>query len=129
MNGIFNNINLGLFLARLGVAVVFIVSGWSKFMDIAGTTAFFQKIGLAEPFVYFIAALELIGGLAFLLGIWTRVFGWLLAINMLFAIVLVKYSMGFNAYRIDLVLLLTSLGIAFAGAGEYALCKGKCKMK
>lgn len=124
----FRNTNLGLLLVRVGVGIVFIVSGWSKFMDIAGTTAFFQKIGLAQPFVYFIAALELLGGLALLLGVWTRIFGWLLAINMLVAIVLVKYAMGFNAYRIDLVLLFAALGIAFAGAGKYALCRGGCEI-
>ncbi|EKD58484.1 MAG: hypothetical protein ACD_56C00115G0003 [uncultured bacterium] len=127
-SGFLGNTNLGLFLVRLGVGLVFIVSGWSKFMDIAGTTAFFGKIGLAEPFVYLVAGLELIGGLALLLGIWTRIFGWLLAIDMVFALYLVKYAMGFSAYRIDLVLLLAALGIAFAGAGEYALCKGKCDL-
>ena len=120
----FRNGNLGLFLIRLGVGVIFIVSGWAKFMDIAGTTAFFQKIGLASPFVYFIAALELLGGIAILLGFWTRIFGWLLAIDMLFAIILVKYAMGFSGYRIDLMLLLASLGIAFTGAGNYSVCKG-----
>lgn len=127
-SGFFSNANLGLFLVRLGVGIVFIVSGWSKFMDIAGTTAFFGKIGLPEVFVYLIAGLELLGGISLLLGVWTRIFGWLLAINMVFAMILVKYAMGFSAYRIDLVLLLAALGIAFTGAGTYALCKGQCDL-
>lgn len=122
------NANLGLLFIRIGVGIVFVVSGWFKFMDIAGTTDFFQKIGLAQPFVYFIAVLELLGGLALLLGIWTRVFGSLLAIEILVALFLVKYAMGFNAYRIDLALFFSALGLAFTGAGGYSLCRGKCEV-
>ena len=122
----FNNGNLGLLLIRLGLAAIFIFSGIVKFMDIAGTAAFFQKINLSLPFVYLVATVELLGGISMLLGVWTKLFGWLLAINMLFAIILVKFATGFSGYSSDLLLLLVALGIAFLGAGRYALCKGNC---
>lgn len=125
-NNFFSNTNSGLFLVRLGLAAVFIISGWSKFMDIAGTTAFFSRIGLVSLFVYLVATVEFLGGIAMLLGVWTRIFGWLLAIDMFFAIVLVRFAMGFTVYRLELMLLFAALGVAFAGAGQCALCKGKC---
>ena len=123
------NPNLGLLLIRLGLAAVFVVSGLSKFMDIAGTAAFFQRLGLPLLIVYLVATIELLGGIAMLLGVWTRLFGWLLATLMIFAIIMVKYSAGFSAYRLDLLLLLVSLGIALLGPGYYALCSGdRCSL-
>ncbi|MDP3975208.1 MAG: DoxX family protein [Candidatus Jorgensenbacteria bacterium] len=116
------NVDVGLLLLRIAVGVTFIAHGWSKFMNIEGTTAFFAGLGLASLFVYFVAAVELVGGLAVLFGLFTDVAGILLAINMVFAIILVKFSKGLlGGYEFDLVLLLAALGIAFAGPGKYVL--------
>lgn len=127
-NALFGNVNLGLLLSRLGLSAIFIVSGYSKLMDIAGTTAFFAKIGLAPFFVYLVIAVELLGGIAMLLGIGVRIVGLLMAVNMFFAIYLVKFASGFGGYRLDLLLLLVALGIAFSGPGKYSICGGRCKI-
>lgn len=122
-NGFWNNPNVGLLLIRLGLAAIFIVSGTMKLMNVPGVTAFFGKIGVAPIFVYIVAIVELVGGISMLLGFWTRVSGWLLAINMFFAIYLVRYSAGFagTGYAYETMLLLAALGISFTGPGQYAL--------
>lgn len=116
------NVDVGLLLLRIAVGVTFIAHGWAKFMNIEGTVGFFAGLGLAALFAYLVAAVELLGGLAVLLGLFTDVAGFLLAIVMVFAMILVKFSMGFlGGYEFDAVLLLAALGIAFAGAGKYAV--------
>lgn len=117
------NYNLGLLLLRLGLAAVFLQAGISKLSNIAGITGFFASLGLGVFFVYLVALVETLGGLAILLGVWTRWAGILLAIDMLFAIILVKGALGFAGagYRFELILLLASLAVVFSGAGKYAL--------
>lgn len=121
-----SNVDLGLFLIRLAVGVVFITHGYGKLMNISGTTGFFSSIGIpmAEFFAWVVALVELIGGIALVLGLWVPVFGLLLAIIMFFAIVLVKWvgpNGGFSSSEFEIVLLFASLGIMFSGAGKCAL--------
>ncbi|HAV11462.1 MAG TPA: oxidoreductase [Candidatus Moranbacteria bacterium] len=124
-----NNPDLGLLLVRVALALVFIVHGYAKLTGLAGTEAFFGRLGLPVFFVYLVTFVEFFGGFAMLLGIFSRIFGWLLAINMLFAIYLVKFSQGFSGgYEFELTLLLISLAIAFAGSGRYSLMKEKTMM-
>ena len=68
---------------------------------------------------------ELLGGTMLILGILVEFFGLVLAIDMLFAIILVKFSQGFSGYRFELVLLLTLLGLALTGPGKLAFSKEK----
>ena len=118
-----HNPNLGLLLVRLGLAGVFIMSGWSKIQNIEGTATFFATLGLGIIWVYVVAYVEFLGGIAVLAGVFTRLAGLLLAIDMAFAIYLVKYASGFNGYRFELVLLLMALAVYLAGSGRYALKK------
>lgn len=117
------NLDLGLFLVRLSLAAVFLQAGIAKLSNIGGTTAFFASIGLGAFFVYLVALVETLGGLALLLGVWTRYAGILLAIDMFFAILLVKGALGFAGagYRFELTLLLAALAVAFSGSGKYSV--------
>src|SRR3989338_7938658 len=92
----------GMFLIRLGIGLVFVIHGWGKFGDMAGTIGFFSGLGLPAAIAYLIAAVELLGGLAMILGVYTKWAGWLLAIVMAAAILLVKGKMGFSGgYEFD----------------------------
>ena len=115
------NRDLGLLLIRLGLATIFIYHGWGKFSNLEGTTAFFASLGLSVYFPYLVATVELLGGLAMLVGIKARLAGALLAVVMVFAIYLVKWAKGFGGYEFDFMLLLSSLGIFFAGSGRYTV--------
>lgn len=108
----------GLLFSRLTVALPFIVHGWMKLTNMAGTIGFFATLGLAAPIAWFVALVELVGGLAVLLGFGMRYVATVLAIDMFFAIVLVRGKMGaFAGHELELVLLLASLALAFSGAG------------
>ena len=90
---------LGMLLLRVVVGLIFAMHGWQKFNEftIAGTQASFQEMGvpmadLAAPGV---ATLELIGGIAMVLGVLTRIFAALLICDMLGAMFIVHLSNGF----------------------------------
>ncbi|MFC7107291.1 DoxX family protein [Nonomuraea rubra] len=87
-----------LLLARVAIGVIFLVHGYQKFatMGIAGTTKFFESVGiplagLAAPAV---AVLEVAGGLALILGAALPIAGTLLALDMLGAIAFVHGGNG-----------------------------------
>ena len=119
--------SIGLLLIRLGLASVFIAHGYAKFADMGMTVGFFGSLGLPAVLAYAVAAGELGGGLAMLLGLFTKWAGYLLTLIMLAAIFLVKFKAGFlGGYEFDAMLLFAALGVAFTGPGMYSLDK---KMK
>ncbi|MFC3985352.1 DoxX family protein [Streptosporangium jomthongense] len=120
---------IALLLARIGVGVIFVVHGWQKFatMGLSGTTAFFEQIdvplpGLAAPAV---AVIELVGGIALILGAALPIAAILLVLDMLGAIVFVHGANGFDVakggYEFVLALICALLAIAFSGGGALAL--------
>ena len=120
----FHNPAAGLLLIRLGLAAVFIVHGWAKVQNIEGTAGFFSSLGLGMFWVYVVAYVEFLGGLAMLAGLYSRLAGLLLAIDMLFAIWLVKWGKGLSGgYEFELLLLLTALAIFLSGPGKYSIWK------
>jgi putative oxidoreductase len=122
----FNRPDCGLLLIRIGLAVVFIIHGWLKLQNIDQTAEFFATLGLGIFWVYVVGLVEFFGGILLLLGVWAREAGLLLAINMLFAIILVKFEKGFvNGYEYDLVLFLSVMAIVFTGSGQRSIrcCK------
>ncbi|TDE29084.1 DoxX family protein [Nonomuraea mesophila] len=118
-----------LLLARIAIGVIFIVHGYQKFatMGIAGTTKFFESVGipLAGVAAPAVATLEVVGGLALIAGAALPIVGSLLALNMLGAIVFVHGANGFGAgeggYEFVLALAAASLAIGFSGGGAFAL--------
>jgi putative oxidoreductase len=119
----FSGKSVGLLLIRLAVAAIFIYHGWSKFMFMDDTIIFFGTLGLAPFFAYLVAIVEFIGGILMLLGVFTCTAGISLAVVIAFAICLVKAKMGFVASEPDILLLVSSLALAFTGPGRYSLMK------
>lgn len=64
-----------------------IQTGWGKLHHLAGVTQFFASLNLPAPGVtaHFVASLELVGGIALILGLGVRLFGLMLTVNMLVA--------------------------------------------
>lgn len=116
--------DVALFLVRIGLAAVFIVHGWGKFVNMEATGDFFATIGLPATVVYLVAAIELLGGIAMLLGIGTTAAGIGLAIVVIGAIVKVKWAQGFSGgWEFDLVLFLSALAVGAAGPGCISIRK------
>lgn len=115
-------------LLRLGIGLTFFFSGLGKVLGgTAGVAGFFGKLGVPLPSLMgpFISYLELIGGLALIVGVLTRVFSLLFVGDMLVALLLVNIPAtlgkglpaGFSNMRVELLLLLGSLALALLGPG------------
>lgn len=118
----YKNPDLGLLLIRLGLGIIFIAHGWQKFGAMDGTIAFFGSLGLPAVVAYLISTIELLGGIALVLGIYTQWAGLLIALLMVGAIYLVKFKMGLiGGYELDLGLLIAALNIFFTGPGKYTV--------
>lgn len=122
-----HNPDLGILLIRLALGMVFISSGWMKVTNLEGAVAFFGTLGIPALLAYLVAYIELVGGIAFILGVLVRYFGILTAIIMAVAISKVHWASGFDpskgGYEYVLVLLLASLALVTLGAGEYSLAR------
>lgn len=118
-------------ILRIVTGFLFAAHGWQKFNEftIAGTQAAFAQMGVpaANVAAPIIATLELIGGVALILGVLTRVFAALLAVNMLGALFLVHAPAGIFAatggYELVLILAAAALALAFVGAGKVSVDK------
>jgi putative oxidoreductase len=121
---------IGLALLRIILGVVFFAHGYLKFfkMGIDGVVGFFTSLGIPAPefAAWGVTFLEMVGGIALILGIFTPVLGVLFAIEMAVAIMSAKRGGGFFApkgYELELTLLVASLALALAGPGAFALGK------
>ena len=81
---------LGLLFIRIALGLVFVVHGGMKFAAMDATIAFFAQLGLPAFMAWFVATVEVAGGLAMLAGMYVCIAGLLLAITMFVAIWLTK---------------------------------------
>ena len=118
----------GLLPLRIVVGLVFLMHGGQKLFvfGLAGTADIMGKLGLPLPFVCaaIVIAVELVGGLAILLGVFTRMAGALLAFEMVVAILVARLHGGFFApygYEFEFTLLGACLTLAMNGPGRVSL--------
>lgn len=119
---------LGLTLLRLILGITFLIHGLDKFQGgIANTAAFFESLGMPGFAAYVVALVELLGGIAMILGLGTRVVAGLFAIIMAVAILKVKLAIGFlgngqmAGYELDFILLVISVYLALKNRTSWAL--------
>ena len=115
----------GITAVRVAMGIIFIVSGWGKMTSGFGTVAAsFARMGIPAPGVAgpFIAFLELFGGVALLVGLFGRWLGLVFAIEFVVATFYVKFpGLGWNAGRVDLMLLAGGILLFLAGPGKAAI--------
>jgi len=73
--------NLQLLIGRVLLSIIFIMAGISKLGAVAGTAGYMASMGIPLPSisVWLVIALEIFGGIAILLGFFTRYAAWALA--------------------------------------------------
>ncbi len=118
----------GVTTLRVVVGLVFLMHGGQKLFvwGFGGVAAFMSQAGIPAPQVtaVVVTAVEFLGGLALLLGLFTRLAAVLLAINMLAAILTIHLKAGFflpNGYEFALTLLGANAALAVLGSGRAAL--------
>lgn len=74
--------NVVVLIGRILLSILFIVAGYGKLTGFEGTVGYFTSIGLPIPTVTtaLVVAIELLGGLAILAGVFTRPVAYVLAL-------------------------------------------------
>ncbi|MFF2753298.1 DoxX family protein [Psychrobacillus sp. NPDC058041] len=118
-----DKLGISTLLLRLVLGISFFIHGLAKFQGgIANTVGWFDSIGILGFFAYVVATLELVGGIALILGIGTRVVSAFFIVLMIGAIVTVKFAVGFlgtadmAGYELDLAFLVIALFLVINGS-------------
>lgn len=118
---------LSLLILRVVLGVTFLIHGIAKFqMGLGNVAGWFESIGILGFLGYVVAFIELLGGIALIFGIGTRIFSALIAIVMVGAIFTSKLSLGFMGaeaagYELDLALLAMAVVLLISGSQLFAL--------
>jgi len=123
----------GLLIIRVVIGLLMVGHGAQKLFGlfggygIKGTAGWLESMGMKPGVLMAIGAglTELVGGVLFTIGLWTWVGAVLLIVPMIMAIVKVHFANGLwvtqNGYEYNLVLIAVTLGVAFTGAGKFAI--------
>jgi putative oxidoreductase len=131
MTKFLNNLQpFGVLLLRLVLGFAMVYNGWDKVVPKGGFNGH-NTFSAVDHFCHFVVSLgmpywlgclsvfaEFVGGIALLLGLFTRLFALLIAINMLVALVSVNIKHGYpsSAYTLALIAMATMLLLAGPGA-------------
>jgi putative oxidoreductase len=122
----------GVLLLRLVLGTSMLYHGWEKvipsnfphgslFSALHHNAHFVANLGLPAWLGYVSALTEFVGGFCLILGLFTRLFAGLVAINMLVAIFAMTIHRGYGASELPLAMLAIALMLLFSGAGKAAL--------
>jgi len=81
-------------LGRVGLSLIFIISGFGKIAAYAGTEQYMAAVGVPGALLPFVIALELGGGLAILAGVFTRPVAIALALFSIVSAILFHANLG-----------------------------------
>ncbi len=113
---------VALLLLRFAMGVIFVHYGYPKlFVHPRSSVAWFSQHGFPGYFGYLSGVLELFGGLMLILGLFTRVAGLLLAVEMAIALWrvhgLLADPLAVQNYQFPLMMGVSALALAAVGAG------------
>ncbi|QKT06084.1 DoxX family protein [Gordonia sp. X0973] len=117
-----------LLAARIALGFIFIMHGWQKFHNGHGAVVEgFKQMNVPAPefSAFFATWVELIGGVALILGVLLPLVGLLLAIDMIGALITVHGQHGFwmdnHGYEYVLALAAGALAVGFANSGVVSI--------
>jgi len=115
--------DLALLCLRFGLGILFLRAGWAKVSSLAGIIGLWQRLHLPAPHVFgpVHAVVEFGGAILLLAGGLTRVTAFLLAVDMVGALLLVKIHTPATFIGVEWLALWMSLALLVTGAGGYSL--------
>ncbi|MFB9757406.1 MULTISPECIES: DoxX family protein [Bacillaceae] len=119
---------IGAFILRVVLGITFFVHGLTKFQSgLGGLAGWFQSMGIPGFMAYAIGTIELVGGIALILGLGTRIISALLIAIMVVATLKVKLAAGFlgngqgAGYELEVALMVMALHLALNGSSFLSL--------
>ncbi|MGY3946295.1 DoxX family protein [Aeromonas allosaccharophila] len=117
--------DLALLAGRVLLALMFVMAGWSKIGGYAGTQGYMEAMGVPGFILPLVILLELGGGLAIVLGLFTRSLSVLMAGFTLMAAFIFHYQ---PAEQMQMLMFMKNvsvaggfLALAAAGAGAFSV--------
>lgn len=113
----------GPFPIRIIAGIAFILHGLPKLSNLPGTEDFFANmVGLPPTLALPVGLLEVIGGIALLVGFLTRIASILFIIEMIGSTIVAKLPKGFvGGYELDLLLIAISISLILTGPGRLSI--------
>lgn len=96
-------------IGRILLALIFIISGLGKIANPADTAGFMESMGVPGMFVWPTIALEVLGGIALVIGFKTRIAAFALAVFSIAAAVIFHHDF---ADQMQMIMFLKNLSIA-----------------
>lgn len=108
---------------RVGLGAMFLYAGIMKFMGLAGVTGFFGSLGIPIPQALgpLVAVLETLGGAFLLLGLWTRISSFVLAVILVVAVAVTYDPSKVSSALQHAGLIGGLLALVLAGPGKWSL--------
>lgn len=121
--------DLGKLILRLTLGVLILLHGLSKITNgVGGISGMLTSHGLPGALAYLALVGEVVAPILIILGLFTRLGGWIIAINMLFAFGLAHSGQlaslsqsGGWALELQGMFLFTAVAIGFMGAGRFSV--------
>jgi putative oxidoreductase len=119
--------SIAMLIGRILLSLIFIQAGLSKLMDVSGTIAYFEGLGLplASLLIWLVIAVELVGGILVLTGFYIRIAATVLGLFCIFAAFTGHSNwanlMDFQAFMKDIAIAGGLFYVAAAGAGIISL--------
>lgn len=108
---------------RVGLGAMFLYAGIMKLMGLAGVTGFFGSLGIPIPQALgpLVAVLETLGGAFLLLGLWTRISSFVLAVILVVAVAVTYDPSKVSSALQHAGLIGGLLALVLAGPGKWSL--------
>ncbi len=119
--------SLQLLVGRVLMSIIFLMSGFGKLAAVEGTAGYMASVGVpaADITVWLVIALEILGGIAILVGFFTRYAAWALAAFCVASGYLGHYQpedqMQMISFMKNLAMAGGFLALAVAGAGSFSI--------
>jgi putative oxidoreductase len=119
--------DIALLLARILIAVLFLIASYNKFKGLGGSAAYFTKLGVpqASTAAPVVAAFELVSGLLLLVGFKTRFVALAIGVFVIIAALLAHTNFAdgnqLNHFLKNFAIVGGCLALFVTGAGAYSM--------
>ena len=119
--------DIALLLARILIAILFLIASYNKFKGLGGSTAYFTKLGVPQASIMapLVAAFELAMGILLLVGFKTRLVALAIAVFVVIAALIAHTNFAdgnqLNHFLKNFAIVGGCLAIFVTGAGAYSV--------